>query len=58
LLHVLPGNFYKIRYYGIWSSRPAAAGQDEAQMLPGAFGSGNGPRSFAIADVQLARLAL
>jgi hypothetical protein len=21
LLHVLPGNFYKIRYYGIWSSR-------------------------------------
>ena len=21
LLHVLPKNFYKIRYYGIWSSR-------------------------------------
>ncbi len=21
LLHVLPNNFYKIRYYGLWSSR-------------------------------------
>jgi hypothetical protein len=35
LLHVLPGNFYKIRYYGIWSSRNRKTKLKHCQELLG-----------------------
>lgn len=35
LLHVLPGNFYKIRYYGIWSSRNRKTKLQRCQELLG-----------------------
>lgn len=47
LLHVLPGNFYKIRYYGIWSSRNRKTKLKRCQEILGAATAQQAPSTPA-----------